>query len=40
MNNIVQLGCLISKMPRLFVNFPSAIICIFYRKGDLGVLML
>jgi hypothetical protein len=25
-NNFVQLGCLISKLPRLFVNFLSAIV--------------
>jgi hypothetical protein len=31
MNNIVQLGCLISKLLRLFVNFLSAIVIIFYR---------
>ena len=30
MNNIVQLGCLFSKLPRLFVNFLSAIVSIFY----------
>jgi hypothetical protein len=30
MNNIVQLGCLISKLLRLFVDFPSAIVGIFY----------
>ncbi len=29
MNNIVQLGCLFSKLPRLFVNFSSAIVLIF-----------
>ncbi len=31
MNNIVQLGCLFSKFPRLFVDFLSTIISIFYR---------
>jgi hypothetical protein len=31
MNNIVQFGCLISKLLRLFVNFPSAIVGFFYR---------
>ncbi len=25
------LGCLFSKLPRLFVNFPSSIVVIFYR---------
>ncbi len=35
MNNIVQLGCLISKLPRLFVNFLSAIVVIFYREVDI-----
>jgi hypothetical protein len=30
-NNIVQLGCLFSKLPKLFVNFLSAIVGIFYR---------
>jgi hypothetical protein len=30
MNNIVQLGCLISKLLRLFVDFPSAIVGILY----------
>jgi hypothetical protein len=30
MNNIVQLGCLFLKLARLFVNFPSAIVGIFY----------
>ncbi len=31
MNNIVHLGCLFSKLPRIFVNFSSAIVSIFYR---------
>ncbi len=31
MNNIGQLSCLFSKLPRLFVNFPSLIVVIFYR---------
>jgi hypothetical protein len=31
MNNIVQLGCLFSKLPRLFVNFLSMLVSIFYR---------
>jgi hypothetical protein len=30
MYNIVQLGCLFSKLPRLFINFSSAIVVIFY----------
>jgi hypothetical protein len=29
MNNIVQLGCLFSKLPILFVDFPSMIVIIF-----------
>ncbi len=33
MNNIVQLGCLFSKLPRFFVNFSSAIVDIFYRES-------
>jgi hypothetical protein len=32
MNNIVQLGCLFSKLPSLFVNFPSAIVGVFHRE--------
>jgi hypothetical protein len=35
MDNIVQLGCLISKLMRLFVNFLSAIVIIFYRECKL-----
>ncbi len=31
MNNVVQLDCLLSKLPRLFVDFLSAIVIIFYR---------
>jgi hypothetical protein len=31
MNNIAQLGCLISELLRLFVNFLSTIVVIFYR---------
>ncbi len=31
MYNIVQLSSLYSKLPRLFVNFSSAIFIIFYR---------
>ncbi len=31
MNNSLQVGCLFSKLPRLFVNFLSAIVSIFYR---------
>jgi hypothetical protein len=34
MNNIVQLGCLILKLLRLFVDFPSAIVGNFYRMGS------
>ena len=32
MNNIVQLGCLFSKLPRLFVDCSSVIVIIFYRE--------
>ncbi len=34
MNSIVQLGCLFSKLPRLFVDFTSAIVDIFYPVED------
>ncbi len=40
MNNIVQLGCLFSKLPRLFVNFPSGIVVIFYRDPYLDILIV
>ncbi len=35
MNNIVQLGCLFSKLMRLFVDFPSTNGSIFYRSDEL-----
>jgi hypothetical protein len=40
MNNIVLLGCLFSKLPRLFVDFPSAIFVIFYRVVESDLINL
>jgi hypothetical protein len=34
MNNIMQLGCLFSKWLRLFVDFSSAIVGIFFREPN------